>query len=306
MSKAKFDLTEIVSEVHKLYQKDKKSQSMVVLGSSVRENYTADDGVPVPATHPLYQLVGLPCAPFNKIIQVAGNPDTGKSTFLGELMASAQKAGHIVVILDSEDKFDASRFRKQFGGDPDQVILIKTNEILQGGEKCRKIIIAALTKYSSAKLLFCWDSVGGSQSRSHSERELDSEKHSQPGQDAKENGAVIRTIVGLFNKFPDRIAVLLANQVYAKIGFMQHGDKESGGKKIEFHSSLIILLRRIKKLVKTVDKKKMKYGIVSRATVSKNHLSQTELSVDTLDFEITAKGARLCAEQGADDEDESE
>lgn len=300
----KFDLGEIVGEVQKLYPKDKKSQGMVSLGNIVRREYAAEDGIPVPPSHPLAELVGLPCAPFNKVIQVAGNPDTGKSTFLGELMASAQKAGHIVVLWDSEDKFDAKRFKDQFGGDPDQIVLIKTNEILQGGEKARKLIVAALTKYSQAKLFFCWDSVGGSQSRSHSERELDNERHAQPGQDAKENGAVMRAVVALFNKFPDRIAVVLANQVYAKIGFMQHGDKESGGKKIEFHSSLIIQLKRVKVLTKVVKGKKMKYGIISRATVSKNHLSQSAMSVHQLDFEITATGARLSSEQGTDDDEE--
>jgi recombination protein RecA len=299
---SKFDIAAIVADMQKLYAKDTKSKAMVTTGDTIRQTYTAKDGIPVPAGHPLQELVGLPCVPYNKIIQVSGLPDTGKSTFCGQLMASAQKSGHLVILLDTEDKMDANRFKKHFGGEPKDLLLIKTNEILQGGEKVRKSIILAKEKYPDAKLLFVWDSVGGSQSRSHAERELDDEKHAQPGQDAKENGQVMKAIVGLINKFPDSIAVILANQVYAKIGFMQHGNQESGGKKIEFHSSLIIQLKRLKTLTKVVKGLKTKYGIITRATVSKNHLSQSETSLHQLDFEITASGAKISSEQSDDEE----
>lgn len=301
---SKFNISAIVADIQKLYAKDIKAKSMITTGDTIRQTYTEKDGVPVPKGHPLRELVGLPCVPYNKIIQVSGNPDTGKSTFCGQLMASAQKSGHLVILLDTEDKMDAQRFEKHFGGIPKDILLIKTNEILQGGEKVRKAILVTKEKYPDAKILFVWDSVGGSQSRSHSERELDSEKHAQPGQDAKENGQVMKMLVGLINKFPESIAIVLANQVYAKIGFMQHGNQESGGKKIEFHSSLIIQLKRIKTLTKDMKKLKTKYGIITRATVSKNHLSQSETSLHQLDFEITASGANVSSEQSDESEDE--
>jgi RecA/RadA recombinase len=300
---SKFDIKSIVSDVQKLYKKDEKSQSMITTGDTVRQSYTDKDGVPVPVGHPLRELVGLPCVPYNKIVEFSGNPDTGKSTVCGQLMASAQNSGHLVIIWDSEDKFDAQRFDKHFGGKSEDTILIKTNEILQGGEKVRKVIHAAKTKYPDLKILFVWDSIGGSQSRSNSEKELDDIKHSQPGQNAKENGQVMQMLVGLFNKYPDSIAVVLANQVYAKIGFMQKGDAESGGKKVEFHSSLIIQLKRIKVLTKTVKNVKVKYGIITRATVKKNHLSQGATSLHQLDFEITASGAQV-TEGGLNGDDE--
>jgi RecA/RadA recombinase len=300
---SKFDIAGIVSDVQKLYAKDTKSKAMITTGASVKQKYTDKDGIPVPPGNPLRELVSLPCVPYNKIIQISGPPDSGKSTSSGQLMASAQKSGHVVVLWDSEDKFDANRFDKQFGGVSADILLVKTNEILQGGEKVRKLVEAIKTKYPEAKILIVWDSVGGSQARGAAERELDSEKHSQPGQDAKENGAIMKMIVGLVNKHPDSIAMILINQVYAKIGFMQHGDAESGGKKIEFHSSLVIRLKRIKTLTKTVKGLKTKYGILTRATVSKNHLSQSETSLHQLDFEITASGAIVSDEQSEGDDD---
>lgn len=300
---AKFDISAIVADVQKLYAKDVKAKAMITTGASVKQKYTDKDGIPVPQGHPLAELVSLPCVPYNKIVQISGPPDSGKSTSSGQLMASAQKSGHIVVLWDSEDKFDANRFDKQFGGVSADILLIKTNEILQGGEKVRKGVEVIRATYPDAKILIVWDSVGGSQARGAAERELDSEKHAQPGQDAKENGAVMKMVVGLINKHPDSIAMILINQVYTKIGFMQKGDAESGGKKIEFHSSLIIRLKRIKTLTKTVKGRKVKYGITTRAMVSKNHLSQSETSVHQLDFEITAAGARVSDEQSEGDDE---
>lgn len=301
---SKFDISGIVADVQKLYSKDKKAQAMIATGDAVQQTYTKDDGIPVPPGNPLLELVGLPCVPYNKIVQISGPPDSGKSTSSGQLMASAQKSGHVVILWDSEQKFDAQRFDTQFGGNSADILLVKTNEILQGGEKVRKLTNAIKDRYPDAKVLIVWDSVGGSQARGAAERELDSEKHGQPGQDAKENGAVMKMIVGLINKYSDSIAMVLINQVYAKIGFMQKGDAESGGKKIEFHSSLIIRLKRIKTLTKTVKGRVVKTGILTRATVSKNHLSQSETSLHQLDFEITAKGATISDEQSEANDDE--
>jgi len=288
---SKIDVESIVQEIRALYAKDKKIQSIVCTGDVVKTTYTENDVIVLPKDHPLREMMALPGIPYNKIIQVAGKPDCGKSTLAGEVMAAAQRSGAYVILFDSEQKFDADRFEKGFKGNPSEILMIKTNEILKGGELVRKYITAIKNKDANAKILFVWDSVGGSQSRSHAERELDDEKHAQPGQDAKENGQVMKTLVALINKYPDSIAVYLANQTYAKIGFMQKGDAASGGTKIEYHSSLIVMLKRIKVLTKQVKGVTTKYGIVTRATVSKNHLSQGENSVHQLDFEITAGGS---------------
>lgn len=299
---SKINLAKIVEDMQKLYQKDKKIQSIITTGDSVKCAYTKADVVPLPAEHPLSQLTGLPGLPYNKIIQIVGKPDTGKSTFASETISSAQKAQVQVILWDSEDKFDSLRL-KSIGGNPSQILLIKTNEILKGAELARRYITAIKDQDATAKILFVWDSVGGSQSRSHAERELDNEKHAQPGQDAKENGSVMKMLVALINKYPDTIAVYMANQSYAKIGFMQKGDAAAGGTKIEYHSSLIVMLKRIKVLTKTVKGVINKYGIVSRATVTKNHLSQGDTSVHQLDFEITAAGSRLIGSLEIEDDE---
>lgn len=289
---SKIDIGKIVKDMQALYKDDKKVQTLIATGDSVKADYTDKDGVPLSVDHPLRQLTGLPVLPFNKIIEIAGKPDTGKSTIAAMTVVEAQKAGFIVIYWDSEDKLDATRL-KNMGGNPKEILLVKTNEILKGAELVRKYILALKEQDANVKILVVWDSVGASQSRSHAERELDSERHAQPGQDAKENSSVMKMMVALINKYPDSICIYLANQVYAKIGFMQHGDAASGGNKIEFHSSFIVFLKRVKVLTKRVKGVVSKYGIISRATVTKNHLSQSKTSIHQLDFEIQASGVSI-------------
>lgn len=302
---SKINLSKIVSDMQKLYAKDKRVQSIICTADSVKASYTDADVVPLLNSSPLKVLLGLPGIPYNKIIQVAGKPDCGKSTLAAEAMVAAQKGGAQIVMWDSEDKLDTARLTAM-GADPSQILMIKTNEILKGAELVRRYITAIKEQDVNTKIFFVWDSVGGSQSRSHAERELDSEKHAQPGQDAKENGSVMKMLVALINKYPDTIAVYLANQTYAKIGFMQHGDATAGGTKIEYHSSFIVMLKRIKVLTKTVKGSLTKYGIITRATVTKNHLSQAATSIHQLDFQVTATGATVTAAALADDEDSDE
>ena len=302
---SKVNVSKIISDMQKLYAKDKKVQSIICTGDKVKTNYTADDVVPLPGSHPLSSLLGLPGLPFNKIVQVVGRPDSGKSTWAAEAAVAAQKAGIQVIYTDSEDKYDGARF-KAMGGDPETVLMIKSNEILKAGELARKYIMAVKEQDKDAKILWIVDSVGASQSRSHAERELDSERHQQPGQDAKENSSLMKMTVALMNKYPDSISVYLVNQSYAKIGFMMKGDAAAGGTKIEYHSSFIVMLKRLKTLTKTVKGVVVKTGIVSRATVTKNHLSQGQNSVHKLDFVVMSNGSGLLEGEVESNEDGDE
>lgn len=301
---SKINVKNIVADMQKLYSKDKKVQSIICAGDAVKSTYTKDDYIPLPKDNVLAELQGIPGLVYNKIIMLAGETDAGKSTLAAEAMVAAQKAQVQVIIWDSEDKADTNRIKKM-GGVPEELLMIKTNEILKGAELARKYITAIKEQVPESKVLLVWDGIGASQSRSHAERELDSEKHGQPGQDAKENGSVMKMIVSLINKYPDSIAVLMTNHTYDKIGFMQHGTAIPGGKKIALASSLVVKLKPIKVLTKVVKGVTTKVGILSRASVVKNHLSQGNTSVHQLDFQITASGSTLVDSSGKS-EDESE
>lgn len=300
---SKIDINKIVASVQKLYQKDKKASALITTGAEIKKVYTPDDVIPLPESSAFRQLSGLPGLPYNKIVQFAGAPDSGKSTVAAELMIAAQKNDAQVIVWDSEDKLDTNRLQLM-GGNADDILLAKTNEILKGGELLRKYVTAVKEQDPKAKILLVWDSAGGSQSRGHAERELDNEKHAQPGQEAKEIGQVMKMFVSLINKYPDSIAIYIANQTYAKIGFMAYGSAASGGAKLEFHSSFIVFLKRVKTLTSISKGVKVKRGIITRATVSKNHLSQSAQSVHQMDFEVTVNGYSSPLEEVDENEEE--
>ena len=127
---SKIDLSKVVADVQKLYTKDKRA-STVTFGDVIKTSYTEKDVIPLPSEHPFCKLSGLPGLPFNKIVQFAGRPDSGKSTAAAEIVVAAQKAGAIAIVWDTEDKLDTGRLQAM-GANPSEVLLIKTNEIQIG------------------------------------------------------------------------------------------------------------------------------------------------------------------------------
>lgn len=309
MAKAKIESKlSAVERVKLLYAKNEKASASLSSGVS-KKVYTVNDGIPLDEDHIFRELTGLPCLPYNKIVQFAGKPDTGKSTLGSTMALAAQKSGHKVIYWDTEEKFDANRF-EMLGGNSETVDFVRTNDIRIGGQMIKELIKAHKEDNEGCKILVVWDSVGGGVSKADAERNLaDMKKSAQPGAAAKENGDVTRHLVALMNTFRDSITVYLANQTYAKIGFMQSGDKAKGGDTIEFFSSLIVFFKRIKVLTKTENKQVRKYGIITEATVTKNHLSQSATSVHKMRFEINASGIKKSdfefkGESEEDEEDE--
>ncbi|HUS88849.1 MAG TPA: hypothetical protein VMW91_05680, partial [Desulfosporosinus sp.] len=157
------------------------------------------------------------------------------------------------------------------------------------------------------KILVVWDSVGGTLAKNEGVHVSDKGKYEGSMSDskqlaaaAKENGQVMRGMVRLVDQYKDNktnnesIAVLLINQTYSNIG--SPGQKNSGGQKVEFFSSIIVQLSRKGDLTFTRDKIKRRKGIVSRAKVSKNHLFDGDDTIAEMELAITAGGISLLSD----------
>ena len=286
---AKLSAADIAKKVQNLYKPKDKSRDVIATGATLKRPTNEEDFVTINSDHPWRQLTGMQGLPFNYIVQVAGAPDSGKSTLAGEFMAQAQKQGVYVVLWDTEKKFDSVRFEKHFGGKADELNIVATTVIRKGAGAVFKYINTIMGMDSNARILVVHDSVGGSVSRARADRELDDEKNAQPGSEAVENSDYMRHVVATFDKYEGKIAFLLINQMTMKIGPMP-GKSRSGGEKISFHSSLIIEMTRIQDLTKIAKGIKVKTGIISRAKIAKNHLSQTENSVHEMRVKVDAKG----------------
>ena len=298
---AKLSAADIAKKVQALYGPKDKSKDIIVTGATLKRPTKPEDFILAPESHPWQTLTGLMGLPYDIITQVAGSPDAGKSTIAGEFMAAAQKQGCYVILWDTEKKFDAVRFDQHFGGNHTELNIVATTIIRKGAGAVFKYINTILGVDPNARILVVHDSVGGSVSRARSERELDDEKNSQPGSEAVENSDYMRHIVAYFDKYPGQIAYLLINQMTMKIGPMP-GKSRSGGEKISFHSSMIIEMSRVQDLKKTVKGIIVKTGIISRAKIAKNHLSQSENSVHEMRVKVDAKGWHAVNQEEADDE----
>lgn len=296
----KISAASIVSKVQALYGPKDKNREIIVTGSTLKRPSKPEDFVLAPEGHPWAGLTGLLGLPFDIITQVAGAPDSGKSTLAGQFMAAAQKQGVYVVLWDTEGKFDKKRFEAKFGGKADDLLLVDTTTIRKGAGAMLKYVKTIIEADSNARILLVHDSVGGSVSRARAEREIDDDKNPQPASEAVENSDYMRHVIATFDKYPGKLALLLINQMTYRIGGV--GKSRSGGEKISFHCSMIIEMTRIKDLKKTVKGVVTKVGIVSRAKIAKNHLSLTDDSVYEKPITVLADGWH---ESGAEaDEDE--
>ncbi len=287
----KVDLDLIISTARKDFsgRTEKGLAQQLTTGAHVPRPTKDSDFVLYPGPH-WSILTGTKGAPFGKFVQIAGRPDSGKSSHAMAFMKKAQDDGHIVILWDTENKFSATRFDKYFGGCSDDVLLVTSKVILEGADMVSAFIRAALAQYPEKKALIVWDSIGGTLSTAENEKNLRESR--QMAIAAKENGMVLHAWVNLMEEFKnrdtneDRIAGLLINQTYANIG--APGQKEAGGQKVEYYSSLILQLTRKGDLNKVRDKIKRKVGILTRARVRKNHLFDGEDSIAELDLDVTA------------------
>lgn len=286
---------EIISKARAAYSSNEKSLAMQIsTGASISRPTRDEEFVCWKNSH-WETLTGLRGLPFGKVVQIAGRPDSGKSTHAMAFMKQAQEQGIVVILWDAENKFSAHRFDKYFKGDSTKLFLTTSKLILEGGAQIEKLINATKEVKPDAKILVVWDSVGGTLPKNEGDDSLDDSK--QLASASKENGTVLRGLVRLMEKHKNKetneesIGVLLINQVYANIG--SHGDKESGGQKVEYYSSVILQLTRKQDLAQIKAGVKYKTGIVTRARVKKNHLSNLEASVAELDLVITAGGIDL-------------
>lgn len=278
-----------LDRVKEAYAKNPAAKGVISLGMQAKV-YTENDGVSLPEEHPFRLLTDILCLPFNKTIQFAGKPDTGKSSFGAATVVAAQKSGFKIIYWDTEEKFDPHRLL-MLGGNPDEINFVRTNNIRVGAQMVKELVIALKEDDLDCKILIVWDSVGGGLSKSNMQRNLADEKKSgQPGAEAKDNGEAIRHFVTLQNVYRDSICIYMANQTYSKIGMFAKGDKAKGGDGVEFFSSYIVFMKRLKVLTATKNKQSVKIGVVVEATVTKNHLTQGKTSIYQMRFKITADG----------------
>lgn len=244
-----------------------------------------------------FQLTHLKGLPFGRVVQISGKPDSGKSTHAMSFMKFAQDQNVLVILWDTEKKFSSNRFDTKIGGRSDKLLVVNTNNLIEGADAVAKFVHAAKETMPSIKVLLVWDSAGASLNSTESGEE---EKYSnQPGVSAKQTSYAIKKFNKLINQYMDKttgeetISVLVINQTYASIGMGVSVQIEKGGGELYYLSSVIVQLSRKQDLTRVKQGDKYKFGIVSRAKIKKNHLFEGDECIAEMDIVVSADGIHL-------------
>jgi len=297
---AGIDIDKLVKRAQDSYEKKEAGLAkQLATGRSIAAPDRDEDYVVWRGGSHWQQLTHLRGLPYGRIVEIAGRPDSGKSTHAAVFMKEAQEQGALVILWDAERKFGANRFNNKIGGSSENLLVVNTNKIIDGAKAVAHFVNAAKEMNPDVKVLIVWDSVGASLN-STEDRDDSEDFSNQPGVTAKENAYAIRKFNKLINKYMNQstgehtIAVLVVNQNYVNIGSV--GYTEKGGGEIYYLSSIIIQLSRIKDLTRVRQGQKYKYGIVSRAKVKKNHLFDGEECVAEIDLVVSADGIHLASD----------
>ncbi len=286
---AKFDLTKVVSKVQKLYKSEGESGKIGV-GSELR-SLDASNFLKMPQWW--QQATNTLGIPFGKIVMIAGDSDSGKTSCAIAAMKSAQEQGVGVLYVETEGKTTTEDLAN-WGVDPDQVMLVQESVAEKAFTKMFQLWDEFFEQYPDDKLLLVFDSLGNVVSRRDSEMDL-SESHQKPGGKGQINRMGLNKLVA--KREENDVAVLLINYTYDNIG--SPGKTNAGGKAVNFFSSLTYQTSRKGWLEKTVKGEKVRTGAKVQWKLFKNHLNKSNPGPKVIELDITSDGIVLA---GAGDE----
>lgn len=243
----------------------------------------------------LHQVLGMPGIPLGHITQIYGLSDTGKTSLMFHTAAQAQKQGILPVMVITEGKVDWGR-AALMGFDRSQAIIQEGLEFI---EDVRDFIDKITSDVSMGELphdvMIFWDSVGNTMSREEVEIKDDGtwEKKSTMMKAAKVLAESMRVLSKKINdtrkiSYPKSVGLTILNQAYTEPPKFPGAPSKLvpyGGQAIWFRSSLVLKTQKTKKLAATKGGIDMGFGIISKITVDKNHLTNTAHSGE---FVITA------------------
>ena len=278
------DFQQAAEKIRKTY-KDKKKAAMISTGAEMTTPVNDEDFVVLPEW--FQTMSGTKGLPFGYVVMIAGNTDSGKTSFTIEAMRSAQQQGVNVILVDTEKK-TTSRRLEQWDVNPEQIARVQPEYLEQAYDGIDKWVDYIKDADPDSKILIVFDSVGNTPSVKEVENDVDDTL--QLGLAAKSNKRGMRRLVPKLKQ--DNIAMLMINQTYDNIA--SPGKTNAGGKAIDFFSCLTYQTTRKSWLEKTVKGEKKRIGARVRWTLYKNHLINDEHDVSKVsDIDITSEGMKL-------------
>jgi len=214
--------------------------------------------------------------PIGRITEISGLEQTGKSLICAHILKETQDAGGVAVLIDTEASV-SKEFFMAVGVDVPKMVYVAVDTVEDIFAAIEKIVETVRATNKDRPVTIAVDSLAAASTKQEMESEYD--------KDGYATGKAI-IISKAFRKLTNviarqRIALVFTNQLRQKMGVM-FGDPwtTSGGKAIQFHSSVRIRLKKlntIKVKERGVDRI---IGVRVKATMVKNRVGPPMRSAD--------------------------
>lgn len=181
--------------------------------------------------------------PVTRITEVASWEGVGKSTLLDMSLAQCQRMNGIACLIDTEKARDL-KYTRMLGVDPDKLLAAEVDTLEEGFEQIERMLevqeqVKKKSQGTPPPMLIVWDSIGGTASIS----EL------KGSSEDKHVGSAARVIKMNLRRLTQRIsdlrvALVIANHFYEKIGAFGGGLTTYGGSGVRYFTTLRLWLTR--------------------------------------------------------------
>lgn len=204
--------------------------------------------------------------PLGRITEIAGEPDSGKTSLVISSMIETQKLGGICVLLENESKFQMER-AERMGLVSDELVVIPSPTVEDGFDAIAMFVQSVREQSLVVKIMAYWDSIAASPTRGS----LESRFAGGIADKARMTIEGLRVLNHALSKYAnDRMGIVLVNHVMANIGSM--GVSSTGGRGIRFYASLRLRLYPAGKLYDNDGETVI--GTYSRVQSRKCHITQ--------------------------------
>jgi len=265
---SKFDFTSTVNKLQASFKKDQRRAEQFGVGNSLASiSSDPKDYVVLPDWFKKY--FGVMGLRFGHMVEIAGEPDSGKTSLSILAMKAAQEQGYAVIYAETEGKTSSDDLEAA-GIDSKGILTIHskiTEEVYDGVNRALDLI---KDEFPNEKILLVIDSYGNTTSMRDSEIDL-TQKTQQVGGAAKTNRMGLGSIAA--KQLNQDIAVLVVNYTYDNIGGV--GKTHAGGKGLGFYTMLRIQSSRKAWYEKTLSGVKVRAGADVLWKTYKNHYSKS-------------------------------
>lgn len=278
---SKFNMNDLANDIRKQFKDSPARAKRIGVGTNLSQ-LTDKDFITLPAWWKA--CTGVPGLPFGKLVMIAGDSDSGKTSAAIEAMKAAQSQEVGIIYVETEGKTTEADLRN-WGVDPGGILLVQSSI----AEEAFELLFAAWDsfkeKYPKDRLLVVFDSIGNVVSQRDAEIDL-TEQDSKPGGKGKINRLAINKMI---SKMGDsNAAILVINYTYDNIG--SPGKTNAGGKAVNFFSSLTFQTTRKGWHERTVSGQKVRAGADVVWKLFKNHLDKSGLNKKEFTLRITSEG----------------